>query len=73
LVKSGSYIQFLPIYLIDTSGAWVDHLPRNSIDCWEDLKVIFTSNFQGTYIRPGNPWDLKGHRQKQGESMWDYI
>jgi hypothetical protein len=25
------------------------------------------------YMRPGNPWDLKGCRQKQGESVWDYI
>jgi hypothetical protein len=38
-------IQFLPIYLVNTARAWLDHLPRNSIDCWEDLKEIFTSNF----------------------------
>jgi hypothetical protein len=25
-------IQFLPIYLADTSRAWLNHLPRNSID-----------------------------------------
>jgi hypothetical protein len=48
-------IQFLPIYLADTSRAWLDHLPKNSIDCSEDLKEIFTSNFQGTYVRPDNP------------------
>jgi hypothetical protein len=55
-------IQFLPCYLADTSRAWLDHLPRNSFDCWEDLKDIFTSNFQGTNVQPGNPWDLKGCR-----------
>jgi hypothetical protein len=38
-------IQFLLIYLADTSRAWLNHLPRNLIDCWEDLKEIFTSNF----------------------------
>jgi hypothetical protein len=38
-------IQFLTIYLADTSRDWLDHLPKNSIDCWEDLKEIFTSNF----------------------------
>jgi hypothetical protein len=37
-------IEFLPNYLADTARAWLDHLPRNSIDCWEDLKEIFTSN-----------------------------
>jgi hypothetical protein len=66
-------MQFLPIYLADMDRAWLEHLPRKSIDCWEDLKEIFTSNFQGIYVRPGNPWDLKGCRQKQGESLWDYI
>jgi hypothetical protein len=43
-------IQFLPIYLVDTSRAWLDHFPRNSIDCWKDLKEIFIGNFQGTYV-----------------------
>jgi hypothetical protein len=43
------------------------------IDSWEDLKEIFTGNFQGTYVRPDTPWDLKGCRQKPGESLWDYI
>jgi hypothetical protein len=40
-----SIIQFLPIYLASTSKAWFDHLPRISIDCWEDLKEIITGNF----------------------------
>jgi hypothetical protein len=26
-------IQFFPIYLADTARAWLDHLPKNSIDC----------------------------------------
>jgi hypothetical protein len=25
------------------------------------------------YMRPGNPWELKGCRQKHGELVWDYI
>jgi hypothetical protein len=66
-------IQLLPIYLADTSRAWLDHLPKNLIDCWEDLKEIFTDNFQGTYVWPSNPWDLNGCQQKQGESLQDYI
>jgi hypothetical protein len=57
-------IQFLPIYLADTSRAWLDHLPKKSIDYWEDLKEIFTDNFKDTYVRLGNPWDLKCCRQK---------
>jgi hypothetical protein len=48
-------------------------LPRNTNDSWENLKVIFTDNFKGTYVRPGNPWDLKGCRYKPGESLLEYI
>lgn len=66
-------VQFLPIYLADSARAWLDHLPGSSIDSWEDLRRIFTGNFQGTYVRPGNAWDLKSCRQKAGETLRDYI
>jgi hypothetical protein len=51
-------IQFLPIYLVNVSRASLDHLPKNSIDCWEDLKEIFTGIFEGRYMQPGNPFNL---------------
>jgi hypothetical protein len=66
-------IQFLPIYLADAAKAWLDHLPKNTINSWEDLKEIFIGHFQGTYVRSGNPWDLKCCQQKLCESLWDYI
>ena len=34
---------------------------------------IFVGNFQGTYKRPGNPWDLKNCRQKADETLHGYI
>jgi hypothetical protein len=30
-------------------------------------------NDQGTYVRPGNSWDLRNCRQQPGESLRDYI
>jgi hypothetical protein len=39
--------------MANTARAWLDHLPKNMIDCWEDLKELFTGNFQGMYMRPG--------------------
>jgi hypothetical protein len=66
-------IQFLPFYLADMSRTGLDQLTCNSIDCWEDIKEIFTGNLQGTYVWLRNPWDLNGCRQKQGESLQDYI
>jgi hypothetical protein len=66
-------IQFIPIYLVDKVRAWLDHLRRNIIDRWDNLKEIFTDNFQGTYVRSSNQWDLKCCRQKPDESLRDYI
>jgi hypothetical protein len=34
-----------PIYLADSARAWPDYLPRNIINSWEDIRVIFTDNF----------------------------
>ena len=30
-------------------------------------------NFQGTYKRPRNPWELKNYHQKAGETLCGYI
>jgi hypothetical protein len=62
-------MQFLHIYLVNSARAWLDHLPRNIIDDWEDLNEIFTGNFDGTYVQPSNPWDLRSCRQKSDESL----
>jgi broad specificity phosphatase PhoE len=34
---------------------------------------VFEGNFKGTYMRPGNSWDLWSCKQKPGESLQDYI
>lgn len=66
-------IRNLPLYLADSARTWLEHLPPNSIQDWTDLREIFVGNFQGTYARPGNPWDLKNCQQKTDESLRDYI
>ena len=66
-------IHNLPLYLADSVRTWLEHLPSDKIACWEDLQEIFVGNFQGTYERPGNSWDLKNCWQKLGESLRDYI
>ena len=48
-------------------------MPADQIHNWADLVQIFVGNFQGTYMCPGNSWDLKGCRQKPNESLHDYI
>lgn len=37
------------------------------------MREAFVGNFQGTYVHPGNSWDLKNCKQKKGETLHDYI
>jgi hypothetical protein len=66
-------IRNLPLFLSATARAWLEHLPPGQISNWDDLVRAFAGNFQGTYVRPGNSWDLRSCRQQPGESLRDYI
>jgi hypothetical protein len=66
-------IRNLPLFLSDAARAWLEHLPPAQISNWEDLVKAFAGNFQGTYVRPRNSWDLRSCRQQPGESLRDYI
>ena len=55
-------IRNLPLFLADSTRAWLEHLSSNVIQSWADLREILVGNFQGTYKRPRNPWDLKNYR-----------
>jgi hypothetical protein len=66
-------ICILPLFLSNAARAWLEHLPPAQISNWDDLVKAFAGNFQGTYVRPGNSWDLRSCRQQPGESLRDYI
>jgi hypothetical protein len=66
-------IRNLPLFLSDSARAWLEHLPPAQISNWDDLVKAFAGNFQGTYVRPGNSWDLRSCHQQPGESLRDYI
>jgi hypothetical protein len=40
----------------------LEHLPPAQISNWDDLVKAFAGNFQGTYVCPGNSWDLRSCR-----------
>jgi hypothetical protein len=63
----------LPLFLSDAARAWLEHLPPAHISDWDDLVKAFAINFQGTYVRLGNSWDLRSCRQQPGESLREYI
>ena len=48
-------------------------MPADTISSWADLRKVFVRNFQGTYVRPGNSWDLKSCKQEPGETLRDYF
>jgi hypothetical protein len=52
-------INNLPLYLGDSARTWPEHLPRDNIHDWTDLRRVFVRNFQGTYMRPGKQWALR--------------
>jgi hypothetical protein len=56
-------IRNLPLFLSDAARAWLEHLPPAQIFGWDDLVKAFAGNFQGTYVCPGNSWDLRSCRQ----------
>jgi hypothetical protein len=66
-------IRNLPLFLSDAARAWLEHLPPAQISDWDDLVKAFVGNFQGTYVRPRNSWDLRSCRQQPGESLREYI
>jgi hypothetical protein len=66
-------IRNLPLFLSDAVRAWLEHLPPAQISDWDDLVKAFAGNFQGTYVRPGNSWDLRSYHQQPGESLREYI
>jgi hypothetical protein len=59
-------IRNLPLFLSDTARAWLEHLPPGQISNWDDLVQAFADNFQGTYVHPGNSWDLRSCRKQPG-------
>jgi hypothetical protein len=57
-------IRQLPLFLSDTAQAWLEDLPPRQIHNWNDMERVFEGNFKGTYVCPGNSWDLMSCKQE---------
>jgi hypothetical protein len=66
-------IRNLPLHLANSAQTWLEHLPPSQFHNWDDLVRTIVGNFQGTYVRPGNSWDLCACTQKPGKSLRDFI
>ena len=61
-------IKYLPLKLKGQARHWLKSLPENSIGSWKELEDAFRANFQGTYVRPPDAYDLSHIIQQPGES-----
>ena len=61
-------IKYLPLKLKGPARHWLNILPENSINSWEDLEEAFLDNFQGTHVRPPDADDLSHILKQPGES-----
>jgi hypothetical protein len=64
---------YFPLVMGDTPSLWLNNLPAGSITSWADLSQAFTSNFQATYNRPGNAFNLGRVTMKPSERLRDYT
>ena len=60
-------MKYLQLKLKGPARHWLNSLPENLIDSWEDLEGAFLNNFQGTYVRPQDADDLSHIVQQHGE------
>jgi hypothetical protein len=57
----------------DAPSLWLNNLPTGSITSWVDLSQAFTLNFQTTYNRPRNAFNLGRVTMKADEQLRDYT
>src|SRR4051812_8610482 len=56
-----------------SARTWLNSLPKDSINCWEDFTSAFTHNFTSTYDRPNLPRQLALCVQGKDEPLRDYL
>jgi hypothetical protein len=66
-------VAYFPLVMDDTPLLWLNNLLAGSIKSWADLSQAFTSNFQVTYNRPGNAFNLGRVTVKTNERLRDYT
>ena len=51
-------IRYAPLMLQGSTRSWLNSLPANSVNCWQDFDDAFVRNFTPTYERLGLPRHL---------------
>ena len=66
-------VRYAPLILLGSARSWLNSLPSNNINCWQDFDDAFVRNFTGTYERPGWPRNLALCMQGKDEPLHDYL
>src|SRR4051812_22363785 len=66
-------VRYAPLMLQGSARSWLNSLPPNSINCWNDFDDAFVRNFTGTYDRPSLPRHLALCVQGKDEPLRDYL
>src|ERR1044071_1867442 len=45
-------VRYAPLMLQGSDQTWLNSLPKDSVNCWEDFTTEFIHNFTSTYERP---------------------
>jgi hypothetical protein len=65
--------RYLNMMLEGAAHIWLQNLPPNSINSWDEMKEAFIKNFQGTCKRLCSIEDLERCVQKEGESSRHWM
>src|SRR4051812_48374955 len=66
-------VLYAPLTLQGSARSWLNNLPNNSINCWQDFEDAFVRNFTDTYEMPGLPRHLALCVQGKDEPLRDYL
>src|ERR1041385_7350355 len=66
-------VRYAPLMLQGSARTWLNSLPGNNINCWEDFSEAFIHNFTDTYDRPHLPRQLALCVQGKDEPLREYL
>ena len=66
-------IRYIPQMLEGPARNWLDDLEEGSVNCYLDFHDQFIANFQSTYQRPNGSQQLCDCKQRENESVRDFL
>ena len=66
-------MQYLQLMLTGSTRGWLQSIPKNFFNTWEQFEEAFVKNFLGTYSRPGTFVELQACKQRRDEPLRSYI